>query len=512
MKPPVPAYLPTGTTSLPLLGGRLFAAYRLMWWSLLFVALVAMAQSWIEPAATPQILGLRMAKSLVLVAVATILFRRRGCDPVAAMLSLSFLLWTASSSADFTTASIWATVADRIRFLLFALALLLFPDGVWKPNWIRPVAVMIFSTFLLGIVEAIGLVESSLYLPLAIGCVVAALAALLMRFRAAEPGTQKQQLKWVALGLVVGIALILSARAGAKLTADMVMPFVGRVAIEGIFQLGIIVLALGFLISLLRYRLYDAEAAISRSAVYAALTLSLVATFAACEALIELLGQRYLGSDIGSVSGAVSAAVAAVLLTPLHGRISGWAERYFQHDLATLKQQLPDLLVTLSSGASVKRMASVVLPHIEQAVQATRLALQIDGRLVAAQGISLAAARKLIKGHSPAAESEHFGRNDVGPFPLNFPLRCPFGKVRGWLVLGPRPDGSFYGSDDMEALTEIIPPLQRSLFLVAAREADERRHEHQRRVFQHALAVLSERLSKLEQEGGAKYLKQTAAG
>ena len=39
----VPVPLPTGTTSLPPLGGRLFAAYRLAWWLLLFAALAAVA-------------------------------------------------------------------------------------------------------------------------------------------------------------------------------------------------------------------------------------------------------------------------------------------------------------------------------------------------------------------------------------------------------------------------------------------------------------------------------------
>ena len=82
------------------------------------------------------------------------------------------------------------------------------------------------------------------YLPIAIGCVLAGLAALFARYRSTEAGVQKQQLKWVTLGLVVGIALILSARAGAELTAGMAMPMIGTVAIEGLFQLGIIVLAL----------------------------------------------------------------------------------------------------------------------------------------------------------------------------------------------------------------------------------------------------------------------------
>ncbi len=498
MSPLVPVQLPTGTPSLPPLGGRLFAVYRLTWWLLLVAALAAVASSWIQPTTPPEILGLRLAKSIVLIAVAAILFRRRCNDPVAAMLSLAFLLWTVSSSIDFAAALTWTALIDRCRFLLFAMALLLFPAGAWQPGWTRPIALIIVATFLLGIAEAVGLIASSLYLPIAIGCVLAALAALFARYRSTEPGAQQQQLKWVTLGLVVGIALILGARAGAKLAAGKAMPMIGTVAIEGLFQLGIIVLALGFLISLLRFRLYDAEAAISRSAIYAALTLSLVGTFAACEALIELLGQRYLGSDIGSVSGAVSAAVAAVLLTPLHGRISGWAEQYFQHDLALLKQELPDLLIALSSSASIKRLADAVLPRIEQAVQSTRIALLVDDRLVATQGINLPAARKLLKDWRPPGTAELIGRNDEDAFPLHMALRCPLGNIRGWLLLGPRPDGSFYGKDDLEALTEIGRPLQRTLVLVAEREIELARQRRAIKSLNRLMAVLSERLDKLE--------------
>jgi len=498
----MPVQLPTGTTSLPPLGGRLFAAYRLAWWPLLFASLAAVAWSWIEPATSPEILVLRLAKSAVLVAVATILFRRRGRDPVAAMLSLAFLLWTISSSFDFAAALVWPAVVDRCRFLLFALALLLFPGGEWRPGWTRPIALIIVATFLLGIAEAVGLLASSFYLPVAIGCVLAALAALFERYRSTEAGAQKQQLKWVALGLVVGIALILSARAGAELAAGRSMPIIGAVAIEGQFQLGIIILALGFLISLLRYRLYDAEAAISRSAAYAGLTLALVGTFAASEAIIQTLGQRYFGPGVGDLSGGIAAAVAAVLLTPLHSRISNWAEQRFQHDLAAFKQELPDLLMTLSAGASVKRLAATVLPRIEEAVQATRMALVVDNRLVAAQGISLSAARKLLKGWRPPAAAELIGRDDDEAFPLHMALRCPLGGVRGWLLLGPRPDGSFYGKDDVEALTAIGPPLQRTLFQVAERDAEERRQRLARRVLIREIASLGARLERLEQIGG----------
>jgi len=474
--------------------------FRAFWWILLVAALIAVVSPLTDDATSPIIVALRLAKSAVLIAIATILFRRRPRDAVAALLGISFLIWTISSSADFMlpAGARWPTFLDRLRFLPFALALLLFPNGEWRPRWTKVVGGAILGTFFLGCAEASGLLETSFYLPIAICCVLAALAALVLRYRETEPGAQKQQLKWVSLGLFAGIGLILTARALAWLTKDSAMPLAGTVAIEAIFQGGIIVLALGFLVSLLRFRLYDAEAAISRSAIYAGLTLSVVGVFAAGESLIELVGQQYIGSSIGSISGAVAAALAAVLLTPLHGRISNWAEQYFQHDLAVLKEDLPDLLTALSGGASLKAMAAAVLPHIESAVQATRLALLFDGRLVATRGIAPGSTRRLLRDWQPNAEVDQIGRDDDAPFPLAMALRCPLGSPPAWLLLGPRPDGSFYGRDDLKALEEIALPLQRSLFLVALREQSEQRQERRQRSLVRQLASLTARLERLE--------------
>jgi hypothetical protein len=419
---------------------------------------------------------------------------------LAALFGISFLLWTISSSGDFAAADQfnWKLLVDRLRFLPFALGLLLFPEGQWHPRRTGPIAAAIVGVFAVGLIEAAGLSSTRTYLPLAIACVMAALASLLARFRAL-PEIGQQQLKWITLGLVLGIGLILSARVGASFTTSRSIPMSWTILIEGLFQLGIVVIALGFLTSLLRYRLYDAEAAISRSAIYAALTLALVGTFAACEALIELLGQQYFGANIGSVSGAVAAAIAAAMLAPLHGRISNWAEAYFQPDLALLKRELPDLLTALSATASIKHLAAAVLPRIEQAVQSTRSALMVDHRLVAAQGISLVATRKLLKDWQPPDTPKPIGRNDEDAFPLHMALRCPLGSVRGWLLLGPRPDGSFYGRDEIGALTEIAPSLQLALFQVAEREKEAKRHSADNRELRRAFRLVSARLSALEQ-------------
>ena len=139
------------------------------------------------------------------------------------------------------------------------------------------------------------------FLPLAILCVLAGIGSLVARFRASTNYALKQQLKWVALGLMAGVGLILCARAGSAASPlhGQIMPILW----EAMFQLGIIIVALGFLVSLLRFRLFDAETVISRSAAYAGLTIALVAKFGGTEALIQNLGQSYLGMNIGGISG-----------------------------------------------------------------------------------------------------------------------------------------------------------------------------------------------------------------
>ena len=469
-------------THRPELRGRWVLAYRLTWGALVLAAVAVMAVSVHAGAAHPAVLALRLAKAAIIIAVCVILLRRRANDTVAALLSLAFLTWTITSSFDFASAELLPRLLDRVRFLLFVLALLLFPDARWRPRWTRPVAFASSAVFLLGVAEGLGIFPTRLFLPLAIGCVITAIAALIVRFRTAATQTERQQLKWVALGLFSGVGLILIARVGASLTEGHAMPIAAPVLLEGLFQLGITLVALGFLVSLLRYRLFDAEAAITRSAAYAGLTLALVGTFAASEAVIEILGQQYLGMGIGNISAAMAAAIAAVLLSPLHERISAWAEQRFERDLALLKRQLPELLAELSAGSSNRHLASAVLSRIQEAIHATRAALVVDGAVVATVGVRR---RQVLGGFNRSlreATGRDFHHNPADSlFPTRMGMRCPFGAVRGWLLLGPRPDGSHYGRHELAVLAMIAPALRQALFATKNRE-DRRKRE--RRLFQ----------------------------
>jgi hypothetical protein len=482
--------------NLPPLRGRLLFGYRLAWALLAAGAVATLASLALSPTTDWPILALRLGKGAVLLAVSWILLRRRTDDGVAALLSLAFVLWTVTSSFDLATGNLPMAVvlADRLRFLLFALALLLFPTGAWSPGWTRYVAGASFVVFILGIAEGLGWAPSRLFLPLAILCVLASVGAVLERYRRISTPAERQQVKWIALGLVVGITLILGARAAAAPDRPALAPL----AIEMIFQLGIVAIALGFLVSLLRYRLYDAEEVISRSAAYALLTLSLVATFAGSEALIEMLGQRYFGAGIGNISAAMAAAVAAVLLAPLHGRITNWAERRFQRDLVDLKEQLPELLAELSAISSPARIGQAALPRIVSALHADRSLLIIDGRVVGRIGIDARSAARWTKDGLPLDYARPFDHDRASEFPLRMPLRCPFGSLRGWLLLGPRPDSSPYSRDDLETLEAIGRPLRTALFAAREREREKKQEVAAQRSTLRKLDDLSRRIAMLE--------------
>lgn len=494
-----PAKVPEMSRALPPLSGGVLAAYATLWALLTAVALGLLALSFLEPDGSFAILALRACKAAVLLAVSAILLRRRRHDPVAAILSLAFLLWVITSSFDFTgAAGSLPILLDRLRFLLFAVALLLFPNADWRPRWTRALAIASFAIFLVGVAESIGILPTRLFLPLAIGCVLLAIVALIQRFRKAVSQTERQQLKWVALGLVSGVGLILTARGGAALDHTTPMPPFEPVVLEGLFQLGIILVALGFLVSLLRYRLFDAEAAITHSAAYAGLTLALVGTFAGSEALIETLGEKYLGMGIGDISAAMAAAIAAVVLTPLHNRITAWAEQRFERDLAILKQQLPELLAELSAGSTTRELASAALPKILDAIHATGAALVVGDTVVASCGVEPRSIRSWPLGSLTAPLRGSFDRQPSDKlFPVRMAMRCPFGTVRGWLLLGPRPDGTLYGSHELEALEAIAPALRQALFETSNRDAERNRERRLYRAINCRIVRLSDRLDAL---------------
>jgi hypothetical protein len=128
----------------------------------------------------------------------------------------------------------------------------------------------------------------------------------------------------------------------------------------------------------------------------------------------------------------------------------------------------------MAGSASVARLGSTILPRIEEAIHSTRIALLVDGELAAVRGIGRSAAQRWLGRWKAPPPTDLFDQDDDRDFPIRMALRCPFGRARGWLLLGPRPDGTLYGKDDLDALAAIAPRLRQTIFSVLEREKDQR--------------------------------------
>jgi hypothetical protein len=217
---------------------------------------------------------------------------------------------------------------------------LLFPDGRlpsprWRPvAWLSaiPIVVIPVSTAVAlwpwrgpalldpsGVEQGmgnLGLILAGPYV-LMLGCGLASLAALLLRFRRAH-GIERQQLKWLLFACAVTIAILLVVQPKTSAQWDLglllALPFYPAVPV-----------AAG--VAVLRYRLYEIDRIINRTLVYGLLTAVLGLGYVAGSLLFVLVAGT--GTDPPSWLVAAATLAAAAVFRPVRGRIQATVDRRF---------------------------------------------------------------------------------------------------------------------------------------------------------------------------------------
>lgn len=426
--------------------------------------------------------------SVVMMAGALILFRQRR-EPVPALMALSFAVQATSNSFSF-----WSALGIDIAFLnapswsLMLLSLLVFPDGRIQSRWawMTVAAAVVFAT------TGLWMGEDVLWPVLAV--LFAAVAAhLAFRYRKLPGGIERQQVRWAFLGLVSGLGSYASAIGlfsvfrAYDLNDEPWLRGAGLLLVA----LGTTFIVAGLIVSLMRYRLYDADAVIGRSAAYGVLTLGFVGLFAGGEKTIEVVGERYFGEGLGVSAAGLAAGVAAALIVPMHHRVSHWAEHRFQKALIRLREGVPLLVGDMRETASPEGIAAAVIDATSSGVHATHAALLVEDALLASCGVLPETITAWRQNNEP---TERELPRDL--FPTRVPLAAESTGRVGWLLLGPRPDGTPVGKDERQTLSEIAGPIARAMEIARARERREA-------AFGAVLASVEARLASLE-EGMAR--------
>ena len=473
---------------LPQLKQRGLLVFRLFGWPLAgltlatlvaapFVALDAAVAAW-GPLGTAFGLG----SGAVALAAALLLLLRRPRDPVAALLAVAFLgIGVGTGPSGLTLAELGldmlAGVLRLAGFGALFIGIFVFPAARFEPRWSLWGSLAAMAWTMVGWhgVFRPMLVPLAAFNLAGVALMLLAIAALYVRYARTQPGIERQQIRWAALGFVVGGLL----GAGSEVLRNLQGGATSAVS----FLLGTVafaLIALGLLVSLLRYRLYDADAAISRSAALAVLTVGLGALFAGSSEGAKIFIESSLGRDAGALPAVFAAGLAAVMLNPAYNLVSTWAERLFQRRLTALRRDLPECVADLRETAGLEDLLGEVLSRTAAGVSAARAAVLLGAKVAARHGTTAGEIRSWRTGDRPDPAADELDCDREDPlFPLRVPLRVRHGEGKpvGWILLGPRPDGSFYGKDEREALAEIADPVARAVQVAMLREAREKKLE-----------------------------------
>lgn len=405
---------------------------------------------------------------------AWLLHRRNSRDVVSSLLSIAVLLSIAAEQpSSLFLANIGiphpvnAAIYDLGNVLMLS-GILLFPHGNLSRRVIALLACLPLLMFLDG-----GLYQSYFVCFMIIGVL-----SMVRRLRQTESGEQRQQIRWALFGISAYVALrcISIVADYLKWTTDS---FGHQLLVEmgaGIsFALAFLVLQLGLLVALLRYRLYDAEIVIGRSVNFAVITLGVAAIFAAAGDAVKQIVYNYSGNTNSEGPIIFAAALATIMINPIQERVQRWSEKRFQKNLFLLRNDFPQSVRDMRETSSLSEMLEEILAQVDRGVRAVRAAMIVNGCVLASRGLG----NDEVEAWRTSVFAQDYKRDICEPSDRLFPIRVPLvpsldqEEPVGYLLVGPRPDGSIPSHEEQKAINGVSEDIARAIRTVIKREARE---------------------------------------
>ena len=405
---------------------------------------------------------------------AWLLHRRNSRDVVSSILSIAVLLAIGAeqpSSAFLATIGVPRAVNVAIFDLgnvLLLTGILLFPHG--QLSW-RVVG-------LIACLPLLMLLQGLPYQAFFICFMIIGVLAMVQCLRRTESSDLRQQIRWALLGISAYAVLRCISIACDYLkwsTGTFGHQLLLEIAAGISLGLAALFLQLGLLVSLLRYRLYDAEIAIGRSVNFAVVTLGVAAIFAAAGDAVKQLIYNYSGNTNNEGPIIFAAALATIMVNPIQDRVQRWSEKKFQRNLFLLRNDLPQGVRDMRETASLEDMLSEILAQVDRGVRAIRSATIVNGRVLSVRGLTTSEVEEWRTSVFAQDYKSDICEASDRVFPIRLPLVPSSGEEEpiGYLLVGPRPDGSIPSREEQKALKEVSEEIARAIRTVIKREARE---------------------------------------
>lgn len=368
------------------------------------------------------------------------------------------------------------SILGQITFLNFFLV---FPNGRFVPRWTAVLAALWTGVFVFSV--PFDYDPFDVVAELFIVIIATLMFSQMYRYRKVSSLEEKQQTKWVVIGLSVSLGgFLLSVLGIGIFYNDQPPPLVdGIVSLVTTVLFALIPIWIG--IAITRYRLWDVEVVVNRALIYGPLSAILAGVFAASVALINLAARDFFGTESTATATVAAALFIATIFQPLRTRIETWVNKRFYPDNANLIKEFIEFSPEVRSVIKLKQLLEVVTRRASALLNVEHAAILLGSNAQFRRAASYPSAGKasaVIKPDKAVRAQLQKGQTVArGKNILWVPLylqRVRSHDVLGVMVLGPRKNRAGYSSDDKKALSKLGAEIGVSIYTAQLRETKKR--------------------------------------
>lgn len=302
---------------------------------------------------------LEFAIGMLFVTIGAFIFLRRRGERISLLFSLCLVTFGLISSplptALAASSPLWGALVLTLRIVGFAsivLAFLTFPDGRFVPAWTRWFAGLWILSLLISIPLPAARIPSSL-------AIYDARQALLIlwamfwflfvagiqvyRYRERSTPEQRQQTKWVVLGLSIAMGLATAASLLLVLLYMLHSPLrilmVARVLAFSVVLITGLFLGVAVAMAVIRHRLWEIDIIIRRTLAYTMISTIMAGVYLVLVVILQALFHALTGQN-PSLAVALATMAIAALFNPLRSRIQRMIARRFNRHAYDATQAL----------------------------------------------------------------------------------------------------------------------------------------------------------------------------
>ena len=317
-------------------------------------------------------------------AVGFLIFWRRSDDWLALLAAFVLVMFNVTSSGNTTSAlqfayPILALPLSLVNFLgqvSLLVFFLLFPNGRLVPRWMGLILLLVileqFFTIFPSVTASWPAWLGGLGFLVVYGAII---FSQIYRYRRVSTPVQRQQTKWIILGLAAAFVVATGILVIGALIPPSVAPNLGGTLLFlTIWPVAFLLIPLSIGFSILRYRLYDIDVLINRTLVYGTLTILLVLVYVGLIFALQYL-LRGIISQNNDVAIVVSTLVIAALFQPLRHRIQRFIDRRFYRSKYDAAKTLEAFSATLRNEVDVSQLREHLLNVVQETMQPAHVSL-----------------------------------------------------------------------------------------------------------------------------------------